>query len=163
MTDQTLSPAVNTGLGDQARDSISRGLTEILASTFTLALKTQNFHWNVVGPRFHGLHAQFEEQYTDLYDAADALAERIRALGHVAPGSLAAFASQSVVEEAPDVPPAANDMVVVLAKDHDTLSRTIRGKISDAAEAGDEVTVGLLTDRLGIHEKTAWMLRSSAA
>jgi len=161
MTDQSVSPAIDTGLGDQVRDSVARGLTAVLASSFALALKTQNFHWNVTGPRFHGLHAQFEEQYTDLYSATDDVAERIRALGVMAPGSLAAFGAHSAIADAPENPPAANEMVAILARDHDAMARLIRGQIGGAAEAGDEVTVGLLTDRLGVHEKTAWMLRSS--
>lgn len=161
MTDQSVSPAIDTGLGDQVRESVARGLTAVLASSFALALKTQNFHWNVTGPRFHGLHAQFEEQYTDLYSATDDVAERIRALGVMAPGGLTAFGAQSTIADAPEAPPSANDMVAILARDHDAMARLIRGQIGAAAEAGDEVTVGLLTDRLGVHEKTAWMLRSS--
>ncbi len=161
MTDQSVSPAIDTGLGDQVRESVARGLTAVLASSFALALKTQNFHWNVTGPRFHGLHAQFEEQYTDLYGATDDVAERIRALGVMAPGGLAAFSAQSTIADAPEAPPSASDMVAILARDHDAMARLIRGQIGGAAEAGDEVTVGLLTDRLGVHEKTAWMLRSS--
>jgi len=157
------SPAIDTGLGEQARTSVAQGLGAVLASSFALALKTQNFHWNVTGPRFHGLHNMFEEQYTDLYEATDDIAERIRALGHTAQGGLSAFASQSTVEDAPEAAPEAAEMVATLANDHQSLAKLIRGQISGAAEAGDEVTVGLLTDRLGVHEKTAWMLRSNAA
>lgn len=154
--------AVNTGLEENARTSIAEGLTVVLASTFTLALKTHNFHWNVTGPRFQGLHAQFEEQYTDLYGAVDEIAERIRALGAIAPGGLGRYADLSVVEDAPEEPPAADDMVAALARDHDAMARRLRPLIAEAGEVSDEVTAGLLTDRLGVHEKTAWMLRVAA-
>lgn len=154
---------VDTGLEENARKSIAEGLNAVLASTFALALKTHNFHWNVVGPRFQGLHNMFEEQYTDLYAAVDELAERVRALGCIAPGGLGRYADLSLVEDAPDTPPAAEAMVVALAKDHDALARRLRPLIGEAGEVSDEVTAGLLTDRLTVHEKTAWMLRATAA
>ncbi|MBB4286773.1 Dps family protein [Roseospira goensis] len=162
MTDQRLATPIETGLEENARTSVAQGLTGVLAATFTLALKTHNFHWNVTGPRFQGLHALFEEQYTDLYGAVDEIAERIRSLGSVAPGGLGRYAALSVIEDAPETPPAADAMVSTLAKDHDALARAIRPLIAEAAEVSDEVTAGLLTDRLGVHEKTAWMLRATA-
>ncbi len=153
---------INTGLEENARNSIAEGLNAVLASTFALALKTHNFHWNVTGPRFQGLHVQFEEQYTDLYGAVDEIAERIRALGAIAPGGLGRYTDLSVVEDAPEAPPAADHMVAALARDHDAMARQLRPLIAEAGEVSDEVTAGLLTDRLGVHEKTAWMLRVAA-
>lgn len=163
MVTQTAALPINTGLEENARTSVAQGLNAVLASTFALALKTHNFHWNVTGPRFQGLHAQFEEQYTDLYGAVDEIAERLRALGAVAPGGLGRFADLSVVEDAPEVPPSADAMVAALARDHDAMARLVRPLIAEAGEVSDEVTAGLLTDRLGVHEKTAWMLRVATA
>jgi starvation-inducible DNA-binding protein len=162
MASQNAAAPVNTGLEENARNSVAQGLNAVLASTFALALKTHNFHWNVTGPRFQGLHAQFEEQYTDLYAAVDEIAERIRALGSMAPGGLGRYGELSVVEDAPEIPPAAEDMVAALARDHDAMARQLRPLIGEAGEVSDEVTAGLLTDRLGVHEKTAWMLRVAA-
>lgn len=162
MSTPTLIP-VETGLEQNARGHVAEGLGPVLAGTFGLALKTQNFHWNVVGPGFQGLHNMFEEQYTDLYEAADDLAERIRALGAIAPGGLGRFQELSPLEDAPKTVPEAQTMVATLARDHDSMARAIRPLIAQAAEVADEVTAGLLTDRLGVHEKTAWMLRATAA
>ncbi|MQX35912.1 DNA starvation/stationary phase protection protein [Roseospira navarrensis] len=153
---------MSIGLDDNARAGIAQGLAAVLAGTYTLALKTQNYHWNVTGPRFNSLHALFETQYTDLQAASDDLAERIRALGVFAPGSLARFAELSPIEDAPDAPRGADAMVTDLAADHDTMARSLRALIVEAADVGDEATADLLTGRLATHEKTAWMLRSSA-
>ncbi|SDG96969.1 Dps family protein [Roseospirillum parvum] len=162
MSDAT-NVAIDTGLEQNARSSIAQALGPVLAGTFALALKTHNFHWNVTGPRFQGLHNMFEEQYTDLYEAVDDLAERIRALDAVAPGGLGRFQELSPVADAPETVPDAQTMVATLARDHDAMARTLRPLIGEAAEANDEVTADLLTGRLGVHEKTAWMLRATAA
>jgi starvation-inducible DNA-binding protein len=162
MTIQTQAAPISIGLDDNARTGMAEGLSRALAGTYTLALKTQNFHWNITGPRFHSLHALFEAQYTDLQAAADDLAERIRALGVVAPGGLSRFADLSPISDAPEVPPGADAMVTTLAADHDTLSRTLRALIVEAADIGDEATADLLTGRLSTHEKAGWMLRASA-
>lgn len=147
-------------LGENTRREIAEGLAGVLADSYTLYLKTHNYHWNVEGPRFHGLHQMFEEQYTELAAAVDTIAERIRALGHPAPGSFAEFSRLNAIQEAEGVP-SAEDMVRHLAEDHVAVAKRIHPVLSSAQEAGDEVTVGLLADRLGVHEKTAWMLRSS--
>jgi len=148
------------GLGENARKNIAEGLSRVLADTYTLYLKTHNFHWNVEGPRFRELHLMFEEQYTEMATAVDDIAERIRALGHKAPGSYAAFSALGTIKEA-DGAPDADAMVQILADDHGKVIQTIRNALPAAQEAGDEASVGLLVDRLTIHEKTAWMLRAS--
>ena len=149
------------GLGENARKDISEGLSRVLADTYTLYLKTHNFHWNVEGPRFRELHLMFEEQYTELATAVDDIAERIRALGCKAPGSYAAFSALGTIKEA-DGMPDADEMVRTLAEDHGKVIQTIRNALPSAQEAGDEASVGMMVDRLTIHEKTAWMLRASA-
>lgn len=149
----------NIGLTDEARVAIADGLSRLLADTYTLYLKTHNFHWNVTGPHFASLHALFEEQYTELAEAVDEIAERIRALGQPAPGSFSAFARLATVREA-DGAPAAAEMVRLLAADQETVTRTAREVLAIASDAGDEVSAGLLTDRMSVHEKAAWMLRS---
>ena len=131
----------------------------LLADSYTLYLKTHNFHWNVTGPMFNTLHTMFEEQYTALALAVDEVAERIRALGFPAPGSYAAYARLTSVAESEDVP-GATDMVAQLVAAHETVARTAREIFPSAEDGGDEVTVDLLTQRLQYHEKTAWMLRS---
>ena len=146
-------------LGENARKEIAQSLCRVLADSYTLYLKTHNFHWNVEGPRFRELHLMFEEQYTELATAVDEIAERIRALGQYAPGSFGQFSRLAAVKE-DDTVPAAEDMVRRLVKDHDTVATTIRTVLPSAQEAGDEVTVGLLVERLAVHEKTGWMLRS---
>ncbi len=145
--------------GEDARKEIAAGLTRVLADSYALYLKTHNFHWNVEGPRFRDLHLMFEEHYTELATAVDEVAERIRALGEYAPGSFGRFASLASIADADTVPPA-DDMVRQLAEDHLVVANTIRSTLPPAQEAGDEVTIGLLVDRLTVHEKTAWMLRS---
>ena len=131
----------------------------MLADSYTLYLKTHNFHWNVTGPMFNTLHLMFEGQYTELATAVDEIAERIRALGHPAPGSYAQFANLSKVKEETTVPKA-EVMIQQLVEAHETVARTARSIFATVEKAGDEPTADLLTQRLQIHEKTAWMLRS---
>jgi len=131
----------------------------VLANSYALYLKTQNFHWNVEGPRFRELHLMFDEHYTELAAAVDAIAERIRQLGHYAPGSFAQFARLAAVKDEDDVPTAEN-MVRTLAENHQVVGRSIRALLTSAQDAGDEVTAGLLVDRLAAHEKAAWTLHS---
>ena len=152
--------SLNTGLSDEDRKVVSEGLSRVLADTYTLYLKTQNFHWNVTGPHFGPLHTLFEEQYNELRLAADEIAERIRALGHFAPGSYAQFTELKSIAEAPSSPPNAEDMVKQLTGDNEALSRLARSVQTTAENAGDEVTIGMMVDRMAVHEKAAWMLRS---
>lgn len=151
--------AIDIGIAEKDREKIADGLARVLADTFALYLKTHNFHWNVEGPMFNTLHQMFMEQYTELWNALDAVAERIRALGSPAPGGYKAFAKLTSIEDSEGVP-AALDMVRALVKGHEAVARTVRGVFPLAEKAGDEATVDLLTQRLQMHEKTAWMLRS---
>jgi len=154
-----MTPTIDIGIPEQDRLAIADGLSRLLADTYTLYLKTHNFHWNVTGPLFNTLHLMFETQYTELATAVDEIAERIRALGVAAPGSYAQFAERTSVEEETGTP-AAEDMIAQLVKDQETVARTARSVFPLADEAGDEPTADLLTQRMQIHEKTAWMLRS---
>jgi starvation-inducible DNA-binding protein len=154
------SPAIDIGLAEADRAAIAQGLSRLLADTYTLYLTTHNFHWNVTGPMFNTLHAMFMQQYTELWNAVDPIAERIRALGHVAPGSYQDFGKLASVPDAPVKPPKAMDMVLVLVKGHEAVARTARELVPTAEKAGDEPTLDLLTQRLQYHEKSAWMLRS---
>ena len=151
---------VNIGIGDEDRAAIAQGLSRLLADTYTLYLTTHNFHWNVTGPMFNTLHQMFMEQYTELWNAVDPIAERIRALGHWAPGGYAQLSSLSSVADAPAVPPKAMEMIRILQRGHEAVARTAREVFPLADEAGDQPTADLLTQRLDIHEKAAWMLRS---
>ena len=151
---------VNIGIGEDDRAAIAQGLSRLLADTYTLYLTTHNFHWNVTGPMFNTLHQMFMEQYTELWNAVDGIAERIRALGHWAPGSYADFAALSSIADAPQTPPKALEMVRILQQGHETVARTAREVFPSAAKADDQPTADLLTQRLDIHEKAAWMLRS---
>ncbi len=146
----------------ETTETIVTGLNKLLADTYTLYLKTHNFHWNVTGPHFSSLHLMFEGQYTELALAVDAIAERIRTLGFPAPGSYAAFARLTTIKEETGVP-VANDMVAALAADQETIARSIQTLWPAVDDAGDQGTLDLLTQRLSIHEKTAWMLKSSLA
>jgi starvation-inducible DNA-binding protein len=146
-------------LGENVRKEIAGGLARVLADSYALYLKTHNYHWNVEGPRFQGLHMMFEGQYTELAGAVDEIAERIRALGQYAPGSFGQFSRLASIKDE-DTVPSADDMVRRLADDHEAVAKTIHSMLPSAQEAGDEVTVGLLVDRLAVHEKTMWMLRS---
>lgn len=150
---------INTGIPEEERKNVAEGLSRLLADSYTLYLKTHNFHWNVTGPMFQSLHAMFEVHYTELATAVDEIAERIRALGEPAPGSYAAFARLSSIQESEDVPQA-DEMVRQLVEAHEAVAKTARGVLPIADAGNDEVTMGLLADRLAVHEKTAWMLRS---
>ncbi len=153
---------INIGIAKEAREKLAGELSALLADTYTLYLKTHNYHWNVTGPMFQTLHVMFEEHYTELAMAVDEIAERIRAIGFPAPGSYAAYLKLTSIAEAEGVP-AATGMVADLVKAHETVVRTARGVLGSASEAGDDVTAELATQRLQIHEKTAWMLRSLLA
>jgi starvation-inducible DNA-binding protein len=154
------APAINIGLSDKDRAAIAGGLSKLLADTYTLYLTTHNFHWNVTGPMFNTLHAMFMAQYTELWNAVDPVAERIRSLGHAAPGSYGQFGKLSSIADAPAKPPKALEMVRILVDGHEAVARTARSVFPLAAKADDQPTADLLTQRLDIHEKTAWMLRS---
>lgn len=151
---------LNTGLNDNQRKKIASALARILADTHVLYLKTHGYHWNVTGPHFQSLHTLFEEQYTELFEALDELAERIRALGEFAPGSTKQFLELATLSEDPSVPDA-NAMLTNLVQDNEALVRSLRSAIEEAEEAGDAATADLLTERLDKHEQAAWMLRSS--
>ena len=152
--------SINIGIGEKDRGAIAGGLARLLADTYTLYLTTHNFHWNVTGPMFNTLHQMFMVQYTELWTAVDPLAERIRSLGHAAPGSYAQFGALASIPDAPVSPPKALEMVRILVDGHEAVARTARGMFPLADKAGDEPTADLLTQRLTVHEQTAWMLRS---
>ena len=152
--------SINIGISEKDRGAIAAGLSRLLADTYTLYLTTHNFHWNVTGPMFNTLHLMFMGQYTELWNAVDPIAERIRSLGHAAPGSYAQFGALASIKDAPAVPPKAMDMVRILVTGHEAVARTARGMFPLADKAGDEPTADLLTQRLTVHEQTAWMLRS---
>lgn len=153
------TPRIDIGIADEERRAIAQGLSRLLADSYTLYLKTHNFHWNVTGTLFNTLHLMFETQYTELATAVDEIAERIRALGEPAPGSYAQFGGLTRIEEAQGVPEA-TEMLRQLVKDHETVVRTAREVFPVVDAANDEPTADLLTQRMQIHEKTAWMLRS---
>jgi starvation-inducible DNA-binding protein len=153
---------IDIGIPDAQRQAIAQGLSRVLADTYTLYLKTHNFHWNVEGPMFNTLHLMFENQYTELALAVDLIAERIRALGFPAPGSYRDFAELSSVEDSAGRP-VAMDMIAQLAKDQETVVRTARAVFAVADESNDQPTADLLTQRMQVHEKTAWMLRAMLA
>jgi starvation-inducible DNA-binding protein len=155
-----MAPSIDIGISDGDRAAIADGLSKLLADTYTLYLKTHNFHWNVTGPMFNTLHAMFMTQYVELWNAVDPIAERIRSLGHPAPGSYAQFGKLSSVPDAPASPPRAMDMVKMLVEDHEAVARTARAVVPLAEEAHDLPSADLLTQRLTVHEQTAWMLRS---
>lgn len=154
-----MSTEIDIGISKKDRKAIAEGLSRLLADTYTLYLKTHNFHWNVTGRMFNTLHLMFEEQYNALALAVDEIAERIRALGFPAPGSYSQYAKLSSVKEETGVP-SAEEMIAQLVKDQEAVVRTARELLPLAEKAGDEPTVDLLTQRMQIHEKTAWMLRS---
>ena len=153
------TPSINIGISESQRKEIAEGLSRLLADTYVLYGKTHGFHWNVTGPMFNTLHLMFMEQYTELWNALDVIAERIRALGVVAPHGGSTLAGLASIKEA-DQKPAALDMVRELVAGHEAVARTARGVFPLAEAASDEPTADLLTQRLQIHEKTAWMLRS---
>jgi starvation-inducible DNA-binding protein len=161
MSKSAKKPAeIDLGMDDKQRRAIAAGLSKLLADTYTLYLKTHNFHWNVTGPQFNSLHLMFEGQYTELALAVDLIAERIRALGEPAPGSYSAFAKLASIKEA-EGKPSATEMVEILAADQLAVVRTARGVFPLADAAHDEPTADLLTQRMQVHEKTAWMLRAN--
>jgi starvation-inducible DNA-binding protein len=153
------APPIDIGIPDEQRAAIAAGLGRVLADSTVLYAKTHGFHWNVTGPMFNTLHLMFMEQYTELWTALDAIAERIRALGHPAPYGGRTYNNLSSITETEGVP-AALAMVRELVEGHEAVARTIRSVFAVADEAGDQPTADLLTQRLQIHEKTAWMLRS---
>lgn len=153
------APAIDIGIKEKDRKQIVEGLRRVLADTYTLYLKTHGFHWNVTGPMFRTLHLMFEEQYNELWTATDTIAERIRSLGHFAPGTYAEFSKLTEIEDAEGVPDAA-EMIRQLVAGHETTVRTARKLFDLADRGGDEATADLLTQRLAVHEKTAWMLRA---
>ncbi len=150
---------VDIGINAKDRGKVAVELSKLLADSYTLYLKTHNYHWNVTGPMFQGLHVMFEEQYTELAIAVDDIAERIRAIGRPAPGSYSAFARLATVADDEDLPKA-NEMVRRLVEAHETVVHTARAAVEVAGDAGDQASEDLATQRLQVHEKTAWMLRS---
>ncbi|NEP17362.1 MAG: DNA starvation/stationary phase protection protein [Leptolyngbya sp. SIO4C1] len=153
------APQIDIGISEQQRKAIADGLSRLLADTYTLYLKTHNFHWNVTGPMFQTLHLMFEEQYNELSVAVDDIAERIRALGFPAPGTYSDYAELSSIQETKGVP-TAEEMIKLLVEGQEAVVRTARSIFSAVDEANDEPTADLLTQRMQVHEKTAWMLRS---
>ena len=150
---------INIGIPDKDREAIAKGLSKVLADSYTLYLKTHNYHWNVTGPMFNTLHLMFEQQYTELAAAVDIIAERIRALDVFAPGSYKAYSELTDIEEETSVPPA-EEMIRQLVIGQETVVRSAREVFPVAASANDEPTADLLTQRMQVHEKNAWMLRS---
>jgi starvation-inducible DNA-binding protein len=155
----TVSQNINIGLTESQREKICDGLSHLLADSYTLYLMTHNFHWNVTGPMFNTLHLMFMEQYTEEWNALDTIAERIRALGFPAPGTYAEFAKLTSIKEVDGIPKAMK-MVEHLVDAQEATARTARKLFPIVHEAQDEPTADLLTQRIEVHEKTAWMLRS---
>jgi starvation-inducible DNA-binding protein len=153
---------IDIGIKEADRARIAQGLSRLLADTYTLYLKTHNFHWNVTGPMFQTLHLMFEQQYTELAAAVDLIAERIRALGFPAPGTYREFAQLSSIKESSGVP-AAEDMIRELVGGQEAVVKTARAVFPLVDEVHDEPSADLLTQRMQVHEKTAWMLRSLLA
>lgn len=150
---------IDIGISEKKRKAIADGLSRLLADTYTLYLKTHNYHWNVTGPMFSTLHLMFETQYNELALAVDLIAERIRALGFPAPGTYKDFARLASIEETDGVP-SAEEMIADLVKGQEAVVRTARSVFPTVEKASDEPSADLLTQRMQIHEKTAWMLRS---
>lgn len=151
--------AMDIGISDKDREKIADALSHMLADSYILYLKTHNFHWNVTGPMFQTLHIMFMQQYTELWNALDLIAERIRALGHPAPGSYQRYVQLSTIKEEEGVP-SAQDMIRQLVAGQEAVARTARAAFKVADAADDQPTADLLTQRMEIHEKNAWMLRS---
>lgn len=150
---------IDIGIKEGDRKKIAEGLSRLLADSYTLYLKTHNFHWNVTGPQFQTLHVMFEGQYTELAGAVDLVAERIRSLGMPAPGTYKEFSKLTSIEE-PDGVPSAEEMIQQLVEGQEAVVRTARSIFPVVEKAGDEASADLLTQRMQLHEKTAWMLRS---
>ena len=153
---------MDIGISEENRVAIAEGLKALLADSYTLYLQTHNFHWNVTGPQFRELHLMFEEHYTELATAVDDVAERIRTLGVAAPGTYQSFAQLSSIDEVEGVPPA-EEMIARLTAGHEQVVKTCRSVLARAQDADDESTASLVSDRMRVHEKTAWMLRALAA
>jgi starvation-inducible DNA-binding protein len=158
----TALPAIDIGISAKDRARIAKGLSALLADSYTLYLMTHNFHWNVTGPQFNSLHQMFMAQYTEQWNALDLIAERIRALGFPAPGTYKEYVKLASIQEVEGVPNA-DDMVRHLVVAQETTARTARKLFAAVNEANDQPTADLLTQRLDVHEKTAWMLRSLLA
>jgi starvation-inducible DNA-binding protein len=156
---KTTAPLIDTGIDAKDRAKIAQGLSRLLADTFTLYLKTHNFHWNVTGPMFNTLHLMFETQYNELWTATDAIAERIRSLGHPAPATFGEFSKLASIGETAGQP-RADEMVRLLVEGNEAVVRTARSIFPSVDKANDEPSADLLTQRMQIHEKNAWMLRS---
>ncbi|WP_323843789.1 Dps family protein [Microbulbifer magnicolonia] len=152
---------IDIGIGEKDREKVAAGLKHLLADSYTLYLQTHNFHWNVTGPLFRELHLMFEEQYTELAEAVDDIAERIRTLGVYAPGTYQAFVQLSSIKEVAEIPPA-EEMVKILTRGHEQVVKTCRDVLKAAQQGEDESTVALVSDRMRVHEKTAWMLRATS-
>ena len=150
---------IDIGIDEKSRINIAEGLKHLLADSYTLYLQTHNFHWNVTGPQFRELHLMFEEHYTELATAVDEIAERIRTLDVPAPGTYSQFSKLSTIEEVEGVP-TANEMVNILTSGHEQVVKTCRNVLEISEQANDESTAALVSDRMRIHEKTAWMLRA---
>ncbi|MBO0352152.1 DNA starvation/stationary phase protection protein [Phormidium pseudopriestleyi FRX01] len=163
MSAQTQNPmSVNIGIDESTREEIAQGLSRVLADSYTLYLKTHNFHWNVTGPLFSTLHLMFEGQYQELALAVDEIAERIRALGFPAPATYGKFSSLTSIQEHEGIPDA-EEMIRLLVQGQETVVRTSREMLPLLEKANDQPTLDLLTKRMQIHEKNAWMLRSMLA
>ena len=156
----TAGMPIQIGISSKDRELISEGLSRLLADTYTLYLTTHNFHWNVTGPMFNTLHTMFMQQYTELWNAVDPVAERIRSLGHFAPGSYGQFGKLTSLPDVPANPPKALEMVRILVQGNEAVARTARELFPLADKASDEPTADLLTQRLTVHEQNAWMLRA---
>ena len=150
---------IDIGIAEPERKKIAEGLSKLLADSYTLYLKTQNFHWNVTGPMFQPLHTMFEEQYTNLAEAVDLIAERIRAIGLFAPATYAEFSKLTSIKEQ-IAPLPAEQMIEALILGQEAVDKTARALLPVVEQANDQVTIDLLTQRMQYHEKTAWMLRS---
>ena len=155
-----MTAAIDTGLKPKERADVARELSKVLADSFAVYQKTHGYHWNVRGPEFFSLHKLLEQQYNEIWAALDDIAERIRALGELAPQSASAFANLTSIKDG-DPEKEATDMLKELLQDHDTLIATTRKALDAASEAGDEASADLMTQRLAAHEKFAWMLRST--
>ena len=159
MAKKSISLPVNIGISDANRKKIAEGLSRLLADSYTLYLMTHNFHWNVTGPQFNSLHVMFMDQYTEQWNALDVIAERIRALGFPAPGTYKEFVQLASIEEVEGVPKA-DDMIRHLVLAQEATARTARELFPIVDDANDQPTADVLTQRIDVHEKTAWMLRS---
>ena len=155
-------PIINIGINEKDRKQVCRGLSKLLADSYLLYLKTQNYHWNVTGKMFQALHTLFETQYTDLAKAIDEIAERIRALGEFAPGSFSEFSKVTSIKEESSVP-TADEMIQNLVQGNEAVVTTAREIIQMTDECEDDVTADLMVERMQVHEKNAWMLRSMIA